>query len=459
MAIAVVAAADTLGMGLVGELLANLARLLPQVLAGVLVVFGGVVFAEVAYNGVANAAGAAGLPYAGALARAVQLSIVVVAAVMGAHQAGIDSTFLMIALPVARRRPAGRRRPRLRPRLAHGGRATSSPLTSWHGSTRWDRPSASPASRGGSSRSRRPPSSSTPRTAGWWSRRSSSTRRSRSSSGGRTDDAAGDAPPDLRPGPPGRGREPARGADRRRGRRRSWPCCPTRPRPACSSERGPRSAPGRCPGSPRPAPAPCWPDSRSSGRRRCCAPSSPSAREGLLAALPGAERLRALIAYEPGTAGALMDPSVLALPATLELDAARQRLGESSANVALELYVVDAGASPGRRRRPPGGPGPGADRKSREPGPRPGAAARGRGPGVAGRPPGLAPARHPAGGRRPRHLPRSGAQRAAAAGGPRGVDPRSRRGTDATLALGELFWLGLTGMLSSLAPRSPKESE
>jgi small-conductance mechanosensitive channel len=101
MAIAVVAAADTLGMGLVGELLANLARLLPQVLAGVLVVFGGVIFAELAYNGVANAAGAGGLPYAGALARAVQLSIVVVAAVMGAHQAGIDSTFLMIALPVA----------------------------------------------------------------------------------------------------------------------------------------------------------------------------------------------------------------------------------------------------------------------------------------------------------------------------------------------------------------------
>jgi small-conductance mechanosensitive channel len=101
MAIAVVAAADTLGMGLVGELLSNLARLLPQVLAGVLVVFGGVILAELAYNGVANAAGAAGLPYAGALARAVQLSIVVVAAVMGAHQAGIDSTFLMIALPVA----------------------------------------------------------------------------------------------------------------------------------------------------------------------------------------------------------------------------------------------------------------------------------------------------------------------------------------------------------------------
>jgi small-conductance mechanosensitive channel len=101
MAVAVVAAADTLEMALVGELLANIARLLPQVLAGVLVVFVGVVFAELAQAGVLRTAAAAGVPYAGALARAVQLSLIVVATVMGAHQAGIDSTFLMIALPVA----------------------------------------------------------------------------------------------------------------------------------------------------------------------------------------------------------------------------------------------------------------------------------------------------------------------------------------------------------------------
>jgi small-conductance mechanosensitive channel len=100
MAVAVVAAADTLELGLVGELLSTLARLLPQVLAGVLVVFVGGVFAELAHGAVANAATAAGVPYAGALARAVQLSVIVVALVMGAHQAGIDSTFLMITLPV-----------------------------------------------------------------------------------------------------------------------------------------------------------------------------------------------------------------------------------------------------------------------------------------------------------------------------------------------------------------------
>jgi small-conductance mechanosensitive channel len=100
MAVAVVAAADTLDMALVGELLSNIARLLPQVLAGVLVVFVGVVFAELTQNAVASTASAAGVPYAAALARAVQLAVVVVALVMGAHQAGIDSTFLMIALPV-----------------------------------------------------------------------------------------------------------------------------------------------------------------------------------------------------------------------------------------------------------------------------------------------------------------------------------------------------------------------
>lgn len=101
MAVASVAAADTLGLALLGDLVATVARLLPQVLAGVLVAFIGFVFAELAYGAVTRAAVAAGLPYAGPLGRAVQLSIVVVALVMGAHQAGIDSTFLMIALPVA----------------------------------------------------------------------------------------------------------------------------------------------------------------------------------------------------------------------------------------------------------------------------------------------------------------------------------------------------------------------
>jgi hypothetical protein len=101
MTVAVVAAADTLGLALLGELLATVARLLPQVLAGVVIIFAGIIFAELAQGAVARAAAAAGVPYAGALGRAVQLGIVVMALVMGTKQAGIDSTFLMIALPVA----------------------------------------------------------------------------------------------------------------------------------------------------------------------------------------------------------------------------------------------------------------------------------------------------------------------------------------------------------------------
>jgi Mg/Co/Ni transporter MgtE len=61
----------------------------------------------------------------------------------------------------------------------------------------------------------------------------------------------------------------------------------------------------------------------------------PKAREEMLARLSKAERLRSLIAYPRGTAGALMNPSVLALPADLDIDAARRRLGEHSAHLAL----------------------------------------------------------------------------------------------------------------------------
>ena len=67
----------------------------------------------------------------------------------------------------------------------------------------------------------------------------------------------------------------------------------------------------------------------------------PHTRERLTASLPQAERLRALIAYPPGTAGALMDPSVLALPAAMDIGEARRRLGEFSRELALDLYLVD----------------------------------------------------------------------------------------------------------------------
>ena len=95
-----VAAVDTLGLSGVGELLASVARYLPQVLAGVFIVFAGVAVAGLVHDAVSNAALAARIPYGAALARSAHVSVLALALVMGADQAGIDSTFLMIALPV-----------------------------------------------------------------------------------------------------------------------------------------------------------------------------------------------------------------------------------------------------------------------------------------------------------------------------------------------------------------------
>jgi small-conductance mechanosensitive channel len=101
MVVFAIAAVDTLGLRAVGDLLTSLARYLPQVLAGVFIVFAGVAVAGLLHDAVGNAAAAAGVPYGGALARIAHVSVLALALVMGADQAGIDSTFLRIALPVA----------------------------------------------------------------------------------------------------------------------------------------------------------------------------------------------------------------------------------------------------------------------------------------------------------------------------------------------------------------------
>lgn len=101
MAVFTVAAADTLGLAVMGELLSTLARQLPRVLVGLLVVFAGVALGGLVHDAVIGALARARLPYGRTLARAAQGATVVLAVVMGASQAGIDSTFLMIALPVA----------------------------------------------------------------------------------------------------------------------------------------------------------------------------------------------------------------------------------------------------------------------------------------------------------------------------------------------------------------------
>jgi len=64
-------------------------------------------------------------------------------------------------------------------------------------------------------------------------------------------------------------------------------------------------------------------------------------RERLLEELPDADRLRPLLTLPEDTAGALMDPAAVALPEGLDADEARRQLSRHAAHIALELYVVD----------------------------------------------------------------------------------------------------------------------
>lgn len=67
----------------------------------------------------------------------------------------------------------------------------------------------------------------------------------------------------------------------------------------------------------------------------------PDLCELLLDQIDGGARLRPLLVFPEGTAGALMDPQVPALTGDLGLGEVRRRLGRLAAHLALELYVVD----------------------------------------------------------------------------------------------------------------------
>jgi magnesium transporter len=66
-------------------------------------------------------------------------------------------------------------------------------------------------------------------------------------------------------------------------------------------------------------------------------------REALLAALPPkqARALRSLLRFAQNSAGALMDPGVLALPEDIPAREALRRVRESAADTGDNLYVVD----------------------------------------------------------------------------------------------------------------------
>lgn len=152
-----------------------------------------------------------------------------------------------------------------------------------------------------------------------------------------------------------------------------------------------------------------------------------------------------------------MDPSVPALPGDLDLAAVRRKLGEISPHLALDLYLVDAeqrltGAVDLRDvLDPTRGGALGALARTVEPLPELADLA-----GISVHPGWMEHETLPVvdgGGRylgavraeRLRQISREEATR------------RSRGGADAVLALGELFWLGVTGVFSSLAGAHDEE--
>ena len=185
----------------------------------------------------------------------------------------------------------------------------------------------------------------------------------------------------------------------------------------------------------------------------------PDTREGVLDALPQAERLRSLIRYPRGTAGALMDPSVLALPGNLDLDEVRRRVGEFSAHLALDLYVVDAqhrlvGVADLREVLAPSRTG------------RLSALSRAADPvgdladltSLAARPGWLHHDTLPVVDDHGTYLGAVRAERLRQVAHQE-VQRRSRGGADAVLALGELFWLGVSGLFSSLSRPRVEEAK
>jgi len=185
----------------------------------------------------------------------------------------------------------------------------------------------------------------------------------------------------------------------------------------------------------------------------------PEPRERLMREMPGAERLRPLIVLPEDTAGALMDPGTLALPEDLELDEVRRRLGRHAHHLALELYVVDreqrlVGLADLREVLDTSRRGPLAGLvRAVEP--------------LPARADLTAIAAHPAWSRRG-SLPVVD-ERGTYLGAVRaerlrqrtqsGATQRSRAEKEAVLALGELFWLGLSGAFTGLARPEGEEEE
>ncbi len=94
------AAIETLGLPVLSSSLRQVTHYLPNVLAGVLIVVGGLVVGKLAGGGVITAASTAGIARAATLGRAVQTTILLVAIVVGLEQIGIRGQLFVVIVAV-----------------------------------------------------------------------------------------------------------------------------------------------------------------------------------------------------------------------------------------------------------------------------------------------------------------------------------------------------------------------
>lgn len=93
-------ATEVLGLDVFGTWLKQIVAYLPLAAAGLLIVLVGLVVSSLARNLVASAASTAGLSHGDLLARAAQVTILLIAIILGIDQIGIDIMFLSVVIGI-----------------------------------------------------------------------------------------------------------------------------------------------------------------------------------------------------------------------------------------------------------------------------------------------------------------------------------------------------------------------
>jgi hypothetical protein len=94
------AATETLGLPVVATWLGGVSTYLPRVLVAVLIIFAGLLAGNLARDAVTTTASAAGIAYGALLGRIVYVVILLIAAVTGVDQIGIESRFLTATITI-----------------------------------------------------------------------------------------------------------------------------------------------------------------------------------------------------------------------------------------------------------------------------------------------------------------------------------------------------------------------